>query len=95
MVTHSRAADGSRRLRSLNRPRPLRVEAGKDGGPVAVHLSIGRCVVKEVLETWRIDEEWWRKRPVSRLYFNLLLEAGQTMTVYKNLISKRWAMQAY
>ena len=95
MVTHSRASDVYRRLRQLNRPRPLRVEADKDGGPIAVHLSTGRCVVKEVLETWRIDEEWWRKRPVSRLYFNLLLEAGQTMTVYKNLISKRWAMQSY
>ena len=87
MVTHSRASDGSRRLRSLNRPRPLRVEADKDGGLVAVHLSIGRCVVKEVLETWRIDDEWWRQRPVSRLYFNLLLKDGRTVSVYNFVYS--------
>ncbi len=26
-----------------------------------------------VLESWRIDDEWWRPRPVSRLYYHLLL----------------------
>ena len=70
------------------------MEADKDGGPAAVHLSIGRCVVKEVLETWRIDDEWWRKRPVSRLYFNLLLETGQ-MTVYCDLVRSAWFSQSY
>ncbi len=95
MVTHSRASDVYRRLRQLNRPRPLRVEADKDGGPIAVHLSTGRCVVKEVLETWRIDDEWWRERPVRRMYFRLALEDGRTMTVYRNLIGNRWQCQNY
>ena len=63
------------------------MEADKDGGLVAVHLSIGRCVVKEVLETWRIDDEWWRQRPVSRLYFNLLLKDGRTVSVYNFVYS--------
>ena len=62
--------------------------------PAAVHLSIGRCVVKEVLETWRIDDEWWRKLPVSRRYFNLLLETGQ-MTVYCDLVRSTWFSQSY
>ena len=71
------------------------MEADKDGGPVAVHLSIGRCVVKEVLETWRIDDEWWRERPVSRLYFSLLLEDGRTITVFQDAMNGHWALQAY
>lgn len=71
------------------------MEADKDGGPVAVHLSIGRCVVKEVLETWRIDDEWWRKRPVSRVYFHLLLEDGRTATVYCDLVRSAWFSQSY
>jgi len=48
-----------------------------------------------VLETWRIDDEWWRERPLSRLYFSLLLEDGRVMRVYQDLIRLRWASQVY
>lgn len=95
MVAHPRAADGSRRLRPLNRPRPLRVEAGEDGRPAAVYLSNRRLAVEAVLEAWRIDDEWWRQRPVSRVYYSLLLEDGRTATVYQDLASGRWARQSY
>ncbi len=71
------------------------MEAGDGGQPAAVHLSIGRCVVKEVLETWRIDDEWWRKRPVRRMYFRLALEDGRTITVFQDAMNGHWAMQAY
>ena len=103
MVAHSRAAGGLRRARRLditqgrplNRPRPLRVDAGEDGRPIAVYLSGQRLAVESVLETWRIDDEWWRERAVSRLYFSLLLEDGRTVMVFRELVSKRWARQDY
>ena len=38
-----------------------------------------------VLETWRIDDEWWRERPMSRVYYSVLLEGGRTVTVYQGL----------
>ncbi len=95
MVAHTRAAGGPGRIRPLNRPRPVRVEAGDNGRPAAVHLS-NRCfAVEEVLETWRIDDEWWRERPVRRLYYSLLLEDGRTVTVYQDAVSGRWYQQAY
>ncbi|HEU4759928.1 MAG TPA: hypothetical protein VFT91_08110 [Dehalococcoidia bacterium] len=84
---------GPSRLRPLNRPRPLRVEADEKGRPVAVRISGRRCAVEAVLETWRIDDEWWRQRPVSRLYWRVLLEDGRTVTVYRDLVSGRWARQ--
>jgi len=71
------------------------VEADEQGRPISVYLSGRRYTVEAVLETWRIDDEWWRARPVSRLYLSLLLEDGRTVTVYQNLVSRRWAMQAY
>jgi len=71
------------------------VEADEQGRPISVYLSGRRYTVEAVLETWRIDDEWWRARPVSRLYLSLLLEDGRTVTVYRNLVSRRWAMQAY
>jgi hypothetical protein len=95
VVAHPRAADGHGRVRALNRPRPLRVEAGDDGRPTAVWLSGCRCAVEVVLDTWRIDDEWWRERPVARLYFSLLLEDGRAVTVHRDLVSGQWAQQAY
>lgn len=95
MVAHPGAAGGSGRLRPLNRPRPVRVEAGDDGRPVAVWFSRRRYAVDAVLQTWRIDDEWWRPRPVSRVYHSLLLEDGRTVTVYRDETSGRWATQAY
>ena len=48
----------------------------------------------EVLESWRIDDEWWREQPVSRLYYSLLLEDGRAVTVYRDLVSGQWYRQA-
>ena len=73
----------------------MRVEAGEDGRPVAVYLSGRRHAVEAVLETWRIDDEWWRKRPVLRLYFSLLLEDGRLVTVCQDLLRGSWFEQAY
>ena len=95
MVTDTGATGGPGRVRPLNRPRPLRVEADGDGRPAAVWLSGRRYAVEAVLERWRIDDEWWRQRPVSRLYYRLALEDGRTVTVYRDLVSGRWAQQAY
>jgi hypothetical protein len=95
VVAHTGAAGGPGRLRPLNRPQPLRVEVGEDGRPGAVHLSGCRRIVEAVLESWRLDDEWWRERPLSRLYLRLLLKDGRTLTVYQNLVTGRWAKQAY
>ncbi len=95
MVADTGATDGPGRLRPLNRPRPVRVEADGQGRPNIVYLSGRRYTVEAVLETWRIDDEWWRKRPVSRLYFRLLLEDGRTVMVYQDAVSGRWYQQAY
>ena len=95
MVADTGAPGGPGRVRALNRPRPLRVEADGDGGPAAVWLSGRRCAVEAVLERWRIDDEWWRERAVSRLYYRLLLADGRTVTVYWDLAGGRWAQQAY
>lgn len=103
MVSPSGAQGRAGRIRPLNRPRPVRVEVDEEERPVAVWLSPERAgirlgrrhAVEVVLETWRIDDEWWRERPVSRLYFRLLLEDGRSITVYRDLVNDRWARQTY
>ena len=71
------------------------MDADGEGRPVAVTLRGRRLPVVQVQDTWRIDDEWWRERPVSRLYFEVALEDGRTVTVYRDLVSDRWAMQSY
>lgn len=95
MVAHTGAQGGPGRVRPLNRPQSLRVEAGEDGQPVAIWLSGLRYAAEAVLDIWRIDDEWWRQRPVSRVYFRLLLEDRRTVTVYWDLVRGLWAKQAY
>jgi hypothetical protein len=84
------------KTRPLHTPRRIRVEADADSGdPLAVHLSGRRLTAEAVLERWRIDDEWWRDRPISRLYYRLLLEDGRTVDIYHALRTGRWFRQAY
>jgi hypothetical protein len=46
-------------------------------------------------DRWRIDDEWWRAEPVSRLYYNVLLVSGQRLVLYKDLITGDWYEQEY
>ena len=95
MVAHTGAAARAHRLRPLNQPRPIQVETDESGEPQAVVLGRERLAVAAVQDRWRIDDEWWRQWPVSRMYFSLLLEDGRVVTVYQDLIGLRWARQAY
>ena len=73
----------------------MRVEADRGGRPVAVHLLGRRLAVEAVVESWRIDDEWWRERPVSRMYWRVALEDGRVADVYRDLVSGRWYQQQY
>jgi hypothetical protein len=45
--------------------------------------------VAAIRETWRIDDEWWR-RPISRLYYEVVLENGRILTLYHDLLEGGW-----
>lgn len=49
--------------------------------------------VASIEDCWRIDDEWWREKPVSRLYFEVLLEDGRRLTVFKDLLQGQWYRQ--
>ena len=46
-----------------------------------------------IQDRWRIDDEWWRERPISRLYYSLLLEDESLVTLYHDLINDKWFEQ--
>lgn len=77
----------------LNIPEPVSVEENASGLPVAVRIK-RRVAVTAIDNTWRIDDEWWRSEPVSRVYYAVLLVSGQRMMLFKDLKCNSWYQQS-
>ncbi len=81
-------------LSPLNVPKPVEVWTAADGTPHTVVSGGRRVAVTDVLDSWRIDDEWWRDE-ISRRYFRLALADGRTLTVFLDLIAGGWYTQRY
>ena len=73
----------------LNTPRPALVEAGVDGSPRVVN----RQRVAVVREEWRVVDRWWTEEPVDRRYFEVVLESGRNVCVYRDGERRCWFTQ--
>ena len=81
--------------RPVNLPEPVDVEeASSFSLPLAVRAPRRQAVVN-IEDRWRIDDEWWRQEPISRLYFEVTLASGQNQVIYKDLIKNCWYRQNY
>jgi hypothetical protein len=85
-----RAAAG----KPVNTPEALKVAEDTAGSPVAVKEKRRQAIIS-IEDRWRIDDEWWRAAPVSRLYYNALLASGQRLVLYKDLVTGGWYRQEY
>ena len=93
MVTRSRVAGAAgaegRVVARFNAPRAARVEARVDGSP----LEVNHRVVALVREEWRVVDRWWTEEPVSRRYFELVLDSGQNSVVFRDEERGCWFTQ--
>jgi hypothetical protein len=94
VVAPSGGAGGSRTLRRLNAPRRIEVRVG-DSFPTALLREGTWLDAVEQLDRYRTDDRWWTERPVSRTYYELLLEDGRTATVFRDEIAGSWWEQRY
>lgn len=90
MTTRSRP----KRLRFLNQPRHVQV-LEQDGRPIALVAHSRKIAVEDCHETWRIDDEWWRSKPISRVYWRISLSDGRMFDIYHDLVTGEWFSQAY
>ena len=79
-------------LKPVNQPEPERVEESAAGLPVALRTK-RRQPIMAIDDRWRIDDEWWRSDPISRMYYVVRLVTGQKLLLYKDLISGGWYRQ--
>jgi hypothetical protein len=60
-----------------------------DGSPRLVN----RLPVALVREEWRVVDRWWTEDPVSRRYFDVVLESGQNVVVFRDEEMGSWFSQ--
>ena len=73
----------------LNVPRPALVENSIDGTPCVVN----RQQVAFVREEWRVVDRWWTEEPIDRRYYEVVLESGQNVCVYRDRERGCWFTQ--
>ena len=73
----------------LNAPRAALVEAAVDGTPRVVN----RRSVDFVREEWRVVDRWWTDEPISRRYFDLVLETGEHEIAFRDEEAGTWFLQ--
>jgi hypothetical protein len=74
------------RVRRPHSPAPARRAGTRTADPGLV------TPVVEILDRWRIDDEWWRQE-ISRLYYHVALEGGRLVTLFNDLIGGGWFLQ--
>ena len=89
MVAHTGSTRSVGSTRRLNAPRPALVEGHADGTP----RRVNRQDVALVREEWRIVDRWWTEEPVTRRYFDVVLESGENAVVYHDGDSGSWFTQ--
>ncbi len=81
-------------LKPVNLPEPVQVAEDSSGLPVAVKTKRRQAIIA-IEDRWRIDDEWWRREPVSRLYYAVRVASGQRLVLVKNLTDNGWYRQSY
>jgi hypothetical protein len=89
VVTYSGDARVVRSAGRLNAPRAAVVVARVDGTPVLVN----RQPVSLVREEWRVVDRWWTEEPVSRRYFEVVLQSGENAVVFRDEVRSCWFTQ--
>ena len=109
MVANARTAACAGGIRPLDAPLPVQVEVDGNGQPAAIGVPKSRGIVRkkagerasayqwrrvsEVLDSWRIDDEWWRKTSIARVYYRVIMEDDRSVTIFHDLTTGSWYRQ--
>ena len=89
MVANSRSTRSLGAAGRVNEPRRALVEVNFDGTP----WNVNRQTVALVREEWRVVDRWWTETPITRRYFEVVLESGQNVVVFRDEERGGWFTQ--
>jgi hypothetical protein len=49
--------------------------------------------VAAIVDVCSLDEEWWRERPIVRMYYRVILEDDRPITVFRDMLDGAWYRQ--
>jgi hypothetical protein len=109
MVANTRTAARAGGIRPLDEPLPVQVKVDVNDRPIAIGVLKSKRAgrnnageraficrwrqVSEVADSWRIDDEWWRKTAISRIYYRAIMEDGRSITIFQDLATGSWYRQ--
>jgi hypothetical protein len=79
-------------LQPVNRPAAIQVKTDAAGVPRALQ-GRPRQQIAAIDDRWRLDDEWWRREPISRLYYVVRLAAGHRVVLFHDLVHDAWYRQ--
>ena len=68
------------------RAEPIEVEVDEESRPREVSGS----PVASVREEWLVEDAWWSGKFVRRHYFEVVLESGRNLTLFRSLPGGEW-----
>ena len=69
---------------------PITVAEDAYDRPLFVTFEGQELMVETIEQQWQDDAETWEHKPVARLYYQVTLENGQRLTMYKNMDHGGW-----
>ncbi len=60
-------------------PKPVAVEVGTEGSP----LAVAGVAVEAVREDWLVEDRWWTPKPLQRRYFEVVLADGRNLVIFR------------
>ena len=93
MVKNARAESSPDTIRALSVPLSVEVKPDTFGLPTSIKLRKRWLQVEVITDRWRIDDEWWRSEPASRMYYFTVVDQGLKVTMFQDLLVGHWFLQ--
>ncbi len=81
----------------MNLPVAITVQEDASHQPLSLSLTLAkqgrRLKVASIDSQWKIDEEWWREKPIVRMYYQVTTEDGRRITIFRDRVSGKWYQQ--
>ena len=93
MVENTGKKTGLGRIRPLNKPELVQVEETREHRPTAIISRGRRFSVILIQDMWEIVDEWWRPNSIARRYYQVGIDNGTVIVIFRDLFNGTWYKQ--